>query len=110
MGDDTFKKDVKKIKVTLKNHDKKFIEHEKIQDKFDLAIIALQEDIAVIKETMSTKDDIREVVQGNDKVIKMLTTLLEEKVFTDSRIARIDETQNIHSKDIQKLKLATGLA
>ena len=110
MEDATLKKDVKKIKVTLKNYDKKFTEHEKIQDRFDLAIIALQEDIAVIKETMATKDDIREIVQGNDKVIKMLKDFFEEKVFTDVRIARIDETQNIHAKDIQRLKVVTGLA
>jgi|SRR3989338_5848884 len=117
MGDDTLKKDMLEVKGVLKEHTTILDEHTKMLDRLDksqtkmaVAIVNLQKEMKEVKETMATKDDIRQVISGNDTVVKMLSTLLQEKVFTDARIARIDETQNIHSKDIQKLKLVTGLA
>lgn len=47
-------------------------------------IIKLEEDMKEVKETMSTKMDIREILNGQDKMIKILERVDQERVFTKS--------------------------
>ena len=59
------------------------------EDKIIEKIIKLEEDVTLIKETMATKDDIRQLLDGQDKMINTLQRVDQEYVFTNHRVGRL---------------------
>jgi len=80
-------------------------------------IIKLEEDMKEVKETMATKMDIKELLDGQDKMIRILERVDQERVFTNSRMERF-ETQGSNGeerimkleKDVQAIKQHLQLA
>lgn len=58
------------------------------EELFIEKVLKLEEDVAVIKDTMATKDDIRMLLDGQDKIMKILLTHDEERLMTNVRLDR----------------------
>ncbi len=65
---------------------------EKTQDRTILAVTSLQESVEKVQENLSHIVTREEYLTGQDQILKKLDTLETEKIFTDSRITRL-ETQ-----------------
>lgn len=66
-------------------------------------IINLEADVAVIKEKVGKIDLIDNVLEGQDKMITILSRLDQERIFNTERIKRLEE-------DARKIKLQLQMA
>lgn len=78
------------------------------EDLFIQKVLKLEEDVAQIKEVMSTKADVRLILDGQDQMMRILRRLDQEQTFTsvhlgrlDEKIKKIDELE----KDVKDIKL-----
>lgn len=80
-------------------------------------IVSLREDVETIKETMSTKDDIRNLLAAQDEMMVILKRLDEERVFTYAMVKRIEERvdtiekeSGIQRQELNRVKLQLKIA
>ncbi len=60
------------------------------EDLFIQKIIKLEADVEQIKETMATKMDLRTLMDGQDKMIRILERVDQERVFTNTKLDRLE--------------------
>lgn len=80
-------------------------------------IVSLREDVETIKDTMSTKDDIRNLLAAQDEMMVILKRLDEERVFTYAMVKRIEERvdtiekeSGIQRQELNRVKLQLKIA
>ncbi len=66
-------------------------------------LITLEEDVAVIKEKAAKLDMFDTLLTGQDKMIKILDRLDQERIFTNEKINQLEA-------DIQRIKLQLNMA
>jgi hypothetical protein len=54
-------------------------------------IIKLEEEVVVIKETMATKNDIRLIMDGQDKMIRLMERWDDKRVLMNDAIKTLDK-------------------
>lgn len=96
------KTDVAVLKTDVKGIQKRVDNIEISQNKMAFAIVNLQEDMTQVKETMATKNDIHQIQDTLDELVKLARKRDEENTFMSYRIQE-------HDKDIKKLKVADGI-
>lgn len=73
------------------------------EDKIILEILNLKADVKDIRETMATKNDIADLLAGQDKMIQILSRVDQERVFTNEKIRQLEA-------DVKTIKLQLQIA
>ncbi len=64
-------------------------------------IINLEEDSAIIKETMATKHDIRLIMDGQDKMIRLMERWDDERILMNDAIKTLETDVAYLKKHLQ---------
>lgn len=62
------------------------------EDLIITKLLSLEEQVEKMKEDMATKADIRELMGGQDKMIRILERVDHERMATNVRMDRFDDT------------------
>jgi chromosome segregation ATPase len=99
---DTIENNVEKLTQQVGKIEKNVNTLNQSNDKMALAITNLQTDMAEVKETMVTKEDMQKIHITMDSILKIVKKTEEEGTFMSYRLQE-------HEKDIKALKKVTHL-
>lgn len=94
----------------LDAYDKRFDEIDKQFDRNIDMLMVHDDRLAWLEENVATKADFHVLLEGQDAIIKILSSMTQEKVFTDERLKRHDTQIEKNRQDIQVLQKNRGIA
>ena len=93
----------KRVMDKLDQHDGQFKQVDKQFDRVITKLIEHDGELKNIKETMSTKEMMDELMRGQDKMIQILIRVDQERVFTNEKIRQLET-------DVKLIKLQLQIA
>lgn len=80
------------------------------EDKVIQEILILKDDVQIIKETMSTKDDIRSMMHLLEGIATVCKKIQEDHVFAIEWLKRLQSQVERQENDIRQIKLRLQMA
>ncbi|MSU75452.1 MAG: hypothetical protein EXS55_02985 [Candidatus Magasanikbacteria bacterium] len=106
-----------RVFVKLDEHDKQFDrvfvkldEHDKQFDRVFIKLIEHDDQLKEIRESMATKDDIRELKGIMESVITIAKKIQEDHVFAVEWLKRLQTQIDRQDEDIRQIKLQLKMA
>lgn len=81
-----------------------------IQDKIINKLIEHDEQLALIREHMVTKDDLRQVTNILEGIATSVKRIEDDHTMTIEWVTRVQERVEAHDRDINKIKLQLHIA
>lgn len=81
-----------------------------IQDKIIKKLIEHDEQLALIREHMVTKDDLRQVTDILEGIATSVKRIEEDHTSVVSWVTRVQERVDSHDREINKIKLQLHIA
>lgn len=92
-----------KILKKLEEHDERFTRLDGFEKKAVKMLLDHDERLTRIEENMATKEDIHGIMSVLDTQTVILKRLDEERVFSNSRIRRLEDRVDDHDMQLEKL-------